>query len=89
MTTKIELNEEQAALLERLIDYTYNAEWKSYEEHIDNGGTPESHIYYTALQLNKTLADTDVASGDACSPYSWPDRFTNWRGDSDGSVGVD
>jgi hypothetical protein len=85
MTTKIELNEEQAALLERLIDYTYNAEWKSYEEHIDNGGSPESHIYHTALQLNKTLADTDVAK----HFENGEDRFTNWRGDSDGSVGVD
>jgi len=55
MTTKIELNEEQVALLERLIDYTYNAEHKSYEEHLFNGGDPKKHIYYTAVQLNKIL----------------------------------
>ena len=55
MKKKIELTEEQAANLEKLIDYVCESEAKDFEEHCFNGGKKENHIYWTALQLNAIL----------------------------------
>lgn len=51
----IVLSEEQAVNLEKLIDYIYEAEAKHFEEHCDNGGKKEEHIYWAALRLNSIL----------------------------------
>ena len=51
MKKKIELTEEQAANLEKLIDYVCESEAKDFEEHCFNGGKKENHIYWTALLL--------------------------------------
>ena len=53
MKKKIELTEEQAANLEKLIDYVYESEAEHFEEHCLNGGKKENHIYWTALQLQE------------------------------------
>ena len=55
MKKKIELTEEQAANLEKLIDYVYESEAKSFEEYCFEGGQKENHIYWAALQLNAIL----------------------------------
>ena len=55
MKKKIELTEEQAVHLEKLIDYIYDAEAKSFEEYCFEGGQKENHIYWAALQLNAIL----------------------------------
>ena len=55
MKKKIELTEEQAVNLEKLIDYIYESEAKHFEEHCDNVGKKEEHIYWIALQLNAIL----------------------------------
>ena len=55
MKKKIELTEEQAVHLEKLIDYVYESEAKSFEEYCLDGGKKENHIYWTALQLNAIL----------------------------------
>ena len=51
----IQLTEEQAVNLEKLIDYIYSAEAKSFEEYCFEGGKKEEHIYWVALQLNAVL----------------------------------
>ena len=55
MKKKIELTEEQAINLEKLIDYVYELEAKDFEEYCLDGGKKENHIYWTALQLNAIL----------------------------------
>ncbi len=55
MKKKIELTEEQAANLEKLIDYVYESEAEHFEEHCFNGGKKEDHIYWIALKLNSIL----------------------------------
>jgi hypothetical protein len=56
MKKKIELTEEQAANLEKLIDYVYESEAEHFEEHCFNGGKKEGHIYWIALQLQELRA---------------------------------
>jgi len=55
MKKKIELTEEQAVNLEKLIDYVYELEAEHFEEHCLNGGQKEGHIYWIAFQLNAIL----------------------------------
>lgn len=51
----ISLTEEQAVLLEKLIDYVYENEAENFEEYCDDGGEKEDHIYYAAVKLNSIL----------------------------------
>lgn len=43
------------AALETLLEYFFHAESKSFEEHCANGGKKEEHMYWTAIEVERSM----------------------------------
>lgn len=41
--------------LESLLEYFFHSEAKSFEEHCDNGGKKEDHIYWKGIEVEKSM----------------------------------
>lgn len=55
----LKVNSEQLIHLEKVLDYVYSTEALHFEEHCNNGGRPEDHIYYSALVMNGVMNGED------------------------------
>ena len=57
MKNNIELTKEQANKILFVLDYVMETEADHFEEHCDNGGKKENHIYYRAANAAAVLEE--------------------------------